>query len=45
METLPVSRPHNRNVLIITGLNSLINPLAFDDGFFLDLDRSGFVVL
>ena len=43
--TLPVSRPYNRDLLAIAGSDSLIDPLALDTGFFLDLDCSSLVLL
>jgi len=43
--TLPVSRPYNRDLLAIAGFNSLIDPLALVDGFFLDLDCSCVAIL
>ena len=43
--TLPVSGPYNRDLLVIAGSDSLIDPLALVNGFFLDLDCSSFLLL
>ena len=43
--TLPVSSPNDHYPLVIARLDSFIDPLALDTGFFLDLDRSCVAIL